>query len=84
MVELVWRLSALVALAGCSVLGWLLFRLAQQSDLDNNLAELYRTVTVTLQAEFRLDPVLTLIIFPFAVIVILILIGLLIWMHKDR
>ena len=56
----------LVALAGCTVLGWFLFKLAQQSHLDNRVGELYRAVAATLRSVFRLDPILTLIVFPFA------------------
>ena len=83
-IELFWKLIALVALGGCSVLGWYLFELARHQKLDNAFAEFYRMVTVTLQVVFRLDPVLALIVFPFAIVVIMILIGLLIWLHKDR
>ena len=83
-VELFWKLMALAALVGCSLLGWYLFELARHERIDNVFAELYRTVTVTLQVMFRLDPVLALIVFPFAITVTLILIGLLFWLHKDR
>ena len=83
-VELFWKLMALGALIGCTLLGWYVFQLARENSLDSTFAQIYRTVTVTLQVMFRLDPVLALIVFPFAVVVILVLIGLLIWLHKDR
>jgi hypothetical protein len=84
LVELVWKLVALAALAGCSVLGWYLFEFAREQRLDNAFADFYRYITSALQVTFRLDPILALIVFPFAIVVTLILIGLLFWMHKDR
>jgi hypothetical protein len=32
----------------------------------------------------RMDPIMTLIFFPFGILVILILFGLLIWLHQER
>lgn len=82
--DLAWRLVTLAALVGCTALGWYLFVLAREARFDNAVAGFFRSVAVTLDVAFRLDPVLTLIVGPFAVLVILILMGLLIWMHKDR
>lgn len=81
--DVVWRLIALAALAGCTALGWYLFVLARQTRLDNAVAGFFRSMAVKIEVAFRLDPVLALIVFPFAVFVTLILIGLLVWMHKD-
>jgi len=81
--DLMWRLVALLALGGCAMLGWYLFELTRRHHIDNSVASFFRAITASLQSLFRLDPVLALIVLPFAVFVVLILIGLLIWMRKD-
>ncbi len=82
--ELVWRLLGLVALVGCSALGWFLFELSRRYQFDNEIAGLLRTVGTSLKTMFRLDSVLSLLIYPFAVLVVLILVSLFLWMRKDR
>ena len=82
--ELGWKIVAVIALAGCTGLGWYFYEIARENRFDNTLSEWIRTAMVTIQVVFRLDPVLTLIFFPLGILVVLILGGLLIWMQKDR
>ncbi len=82
--DLGWKIVAVIALVGCTGLGWYFYEIARQNRLDNTLSEWGRTAMVTIQVVFRLDPVLTLIFFPLGILLILILGGLLIWMQKDR
>ncbi len=84
LVELAWKLVALAALAGCTLLGWYIFELARENRFASAFGDFYRFVSRSLQIMFRLDPVLALIVFPFAIVVVMILIGLLVWLHKDR
>jgi len=79
-----WKIATLITLAGCIWLGWFLYELARGHRFDNVFGEWFRTLLITVQVAFRLDPVLTLIFFPLGILVVLILVGLLIWLQKDR
>jgi uncharacterized membrane protein YdjX (TVP38/TMEM64 family) len=81
--EIGWKVVAVIALVGCTGLGWYLYEIARDNRFDNTAAEWVRTAIVTVQVAFRLDPILTLIFFPLGILVVLILGGLLIWMNKD-
>ena len=81
--EFGWKIAAVVALVGCTGLGWYLYEIARENRFDNTLSEWIRTTMVTIQVAFRLDPILTLIFFPLGILIVLILGGLLIWMQKE-
>lgn len=82
--EVVWRLLGLAALVGCSALGWYLFDLSRRHHFHNEIAAMIRSAIASLNAMLRLDPVLSVIVYPFAVIVLLLLIGLFVWLRRDR
>ena len=83
-VNLLWKLVLLGALVLCTAIGWLLYDMARYGRLDNIVSEWVRTASITLQVMFRIDPILTLLVFPFGILVVFILIGLLIWLQRDR
>jgi hypothetical protein len=82
--EFIWRVLGVVALAGCSALGWYLFELSRRYHFDNEIAGFLRAAGASARALFRVDSVLALLVYPFAVLVVLILVSLFIWMRRDR
>ena len=83
-VNLLWKLVLVGALLLCTAIGWWLYDIARRGRFDNILSEWLRTVSVTLQVVLRTDPIAALFLFPFGILVILILIGLLIWLQRSR
>jgi hypothetical protein len=83
-VNLVWKLVLLGAVMLCTAIGWMLYDVARYGRFDSVIAEWFHTVQVTMQVMLRTDPIMTLVFFPFGILVILILFGLLIWLHQER
>ena len=86
LVELSWKLVALTALTGCTLLGWYLFVLAREEQFDSYIAGLYRSASATVRTTFRLDPVIALIVIPFGAVVVLILVFVKVlgFVNRDR
>ena len=83
-VNLVWKLVLLGAVLLCTSIGWMLYDIARYGRFDSIVSEWFHTVQVYFQVMLRMDPIMTLIFFPFGILVILILFGLLIWLHQER
>jgi len=78
------RVLGLAVLAACVLIGWALFQFAHDHRIDNVVSEWARSVYVTIQVMFRMDPMLTLILFPLGIVIVLVLTGLLIWIQRER
>ena len=81
---LIWKGLLLASLAACTALGWFLYEAARNHRLDTVFGEWLRTVMVTIQVMFRLDPIMMLVFFPLGILIVLILLGLLIWLQRAR